>query len=206
MAKPRILQQLDGDLSTDIVLNTDPDQAMEAATKQYVDKSGTPIINITSTDQINYTGTSDSITEYKEGMIISFIPDVSSKATSSYLTININNLGPLKVGQYTLKQIYQSNGMGTWYDIGNREANFIYANEVFTGHIQYKDTNQWFFLPFHPSLKLNDISNGAFGKNLSVTADAAYLNSNILRNIKVSTSAPSSSDGNIGDIWIQYFN
>jgi hypothetical protein len=40
------------------------------------------------------------------------------------------------------------------------------------------------------------------GSNLSVTANSSYLNNNILRNIKVSTSAPTSSDGNVGDIWI----
>ena len=37
MSKPRILQQLDGELSTDILLNANPDQNMEAVTKQYVD-------------------------------------------------------------------------------------------------------------------------------------------------------------------------
>nr|DAU68920.1 MAG TPA: hypothetical protein [Caudoviricetes sp.] len=40
------------------------------------------------------------------------------------------------------------------------------------------------------------------GSNLSVTTNSSYLNNNILRNIKVSTSAPTASDGNVGDIWI----
>jgi hypothetical protein len=40
------------------------------------------------------------------------------------------------------------------------------------------------------------------GSNLSITANSSYLNNNILRNIKISTSAPTSSDGNVGDIWI----
>ena len=257
MAKPRILQQLDGELSTDIVLNNDPDQSMEAvtkqyvdaieddaieymnnnllsknndsgsnitltnanitltadpttnmqaATKQYVDKSGIPIVNITSTNQINYIGTSEAITEYKEGMIISFIPDVGNIATSSPLTININGLGDLQLAQYTLKKPFQSNGMGAWQSTGDPcNANFIYSNEVFTGHLHYNEsTSKWFFLPFHPSIKLTEITNGTLGYNLSVTANSSYLNNSILRNIAVSTLAPTSSDGNVGDIWIQY--
>ena len=245
MSKPRILQQLDGELSSDILLTQDPIESldavtkqyvdnqsisktngsgtgttltnanitlsndptnnMHAATKQYVDKSGIPIINITSTDQINYVGTSEAITEYKEGMIISFIPDIGNIYTTNPLTININNLGPLELAQYTLKKSYQTNGMGSWTSTGIYNPDFIYKDEVFTGHIHYNEsTNKWFFLPFHSTLKLGNITDGTLGYNLSVTATSEYLNSNILRNIKVSTSAPTASDGNIGDIWIQY--
>lgn len=40
MAKPKILQQLNAEASSQILLKEDPDVAMEAATKQYVDNSG----------------------------------------------------------------------------------------------------------------------------------------------------------------------
>ena len=95
--------------------------------------------------------------------------------------------------------------MGLWQSAGPYNADFIYSNEVFTGHIHYSESkSKWFFLPLHPSIKLTEITNGILGSNLSVTADSAYLNNNILRNITISTLAPTSSDGNVGDIWIKY--
>lgn len=185
----------------------DPVEAQDVATKNYVDKSGLALINIESTDGLTYTGTSESISEYKDGMIIGLIPNMNNVASTAIknITININNLGPLMLTQYYIKKEHAYNGLGCWNQNDPVEAGFLYANEGFIGQMQYSDSSStWYILPINPGLKLTEISNGTLGYNLSVTANSAYLNSNILRNIKISTSAPASSDGNIGDIWIQY--
>lgn len=39
MAKPKIIQQLDGEIAVKILLENDPNQNLEAATKQYVDNT-----------------------------------------------------------------------------------------------------------------------------------------------------------------------
>ena len=164
------------------------------------------IIPITSTDGLTYTGTAKSIKEYKDGMIIDLIPNMNSVATNpiTNITININGLGPLKLTQYYIKKEHSNNGLGCWHSKTAVEANFLYKDEAFIGQIQLQESNNY-ILPINPGLDLTQITNGSMGSNLSITTNSSYLNNNILRNIKISTSAPTSSDGNVGDIWIQYF-
>lgn len=166
------------------------------------------IIPITSTDGLTYTGTAKSIKEYKDGMIIGLIPNMNNVATNpiTNITININNLGALKLTQYYIKKEHSNNGLGCWHQNTAVEANFLYKDEAFIGQIQLGSSSGDYILPINPGLDLAQITNGSMGSNLSVTANSSYLNNNILRNIKVSTSAPISSDGNVGDIWIQYFS
>ena len=165
------------------------------------------IIPITSTDGLTYTGTARSIKEYKDGMIIGLIPNMNNVATNpiTNITININNLGALKLTQYYIKKEHSNNGLGCWHQNTAVEANFLYKDEAFIGQIQLGSSSGDYILPINPGLDLAQITNGSMGSNLSVTANSSYLNNNILRNITVSTSAPTSSDGNVGDIWIQYF-
>lgn len=165
------------------------------------------IIPITSTDGLTYTGTARSIKEYKGGMIIGLIPNMNNVATNpiTNITININNLGALKLTQYYIKKEHSNNGLGCWHQNTAVEANFLYKDEAFIGQIQLGSSSGDYILPINPGLDLAQITNGSMGSNLSVTANSSYLNNNILRNIKVSTSVPTSSDGNVGDIWIQYF-
>lgn len=168
---------------------------------------GLEIIPIISTDGLTYTGTAKSIKEYKDGMIIGLIPNMNNIATNpiTNITININNLGALKLAQYFIKKEHSNNGLGCWHNNIAVEANFLYKDEAFIGQIQLGSSSGDFILPINPGLDLAQITNGSMGSNLSVTANSSYLNNNILRNIKISTSAPTSSDGNVGDIWIQYF-
>lgn len=168
---------------------------------------GLEIIPITSTDGLTYTGTAKSIKEYKDGMIIGLIPNMNNVATNpiTNITININNLGALKLTQYCIKKEHSNNGLGSWHSNTAVEANFLYKDEAFIGQIQLGSSSGDFILPINPGLDLTQITNGSMGSNLSVTTNSSYLNNNILRNIKVSTSVPTSSDGNVGDIWIQYF-
>lgn len=168
---------------------------------------GLEIIPIISTDGLTYTGTAKSIKEYKDGMIIGLIPNMNNVATNpiTNITININNLGALKLTQYYIKKEHSNNGLGSWHSNTAVEANFLYKDEAFIGQIQLGSSSGDFILPINPGLDLTQITNGSMGSNLSVTTNSSYLNNNILRNIKVSTSVPTSSDGNVGDIWIQYF-
>lgn len=169
---------------------------------------GLEIIPIISTDGLTYTGTAKSIKEYKDGMIIGLIPNMNSIATNpiTNITININNLGALKLVQYYIKKEHSNNGLGCWHQDTAVEANFLYKDEAFIGQIQLGSSSSGdCILPINPGLDLAQITNGSMGSNLSVTTNSSYLNNNILRNIKVSTSAPTVSDGNVGDIWIQYF-
>lgn len=168
---------------------------------------GLEIIPIISTDGLTYTGTAKSIKEYKDGMIIGLIPNMNNIATNpiTNITININNLGALKLTQYYIKKEHSDNGLGCWHSNTAVEANFLYKDEAFIGQIQLGSSSGDYILPINPGLDLAQITNGSIGSNLSVTANSSYLNNNILRNIKVSTSAPTASDGSVGDIWIQYF-
>lgn len=168
---------------------------------------GLEIIPITSTDGLTYTGVAKSIKEYKDGMIIGLIPNMNSVATNpiTNITININNLGALKLTQYYIKKEHSNNGLGCWHQNTAVEANFLYKDEAFIGQVQLGSSSGDYILPINPGLDLTQITNGSMGSNLSVTTNSSYLNNNILRNIKVSTSAPTASGGNVGDIWIQYF-
>lgn len=168
---------------------------------------GLEIIPIISTDGLTYTGTAKSIKEYKDGMIIGLIPNMNNIATNpiTNITININNLGALKLAQYYIKKEHSNNGLGCWHQNTAVEANFLYKDEAFIGQIQLGSSSGDYILPINPGLDLTQITNGSMGSNLSVTTNSSYLNNNILRNIKVSTSVPTASDGNVGDIWIQYF-
>lgn len=165
------------------------------------------IIPITSTDGLTYIGTAKSIKEYKDGIIIGLIPNMNNVATNpiTNITININNLGALKLTQYYIKKEHSNNGLGCWHQNTAVEANFLYKDEAFIGQIQLGSSSGDYILPINPGLDLAQITNGSMGSNLSVTTNSSYLNNNILRNIKVSTSTPTASDGNVGDIWIQYF-
>ena len=165
---------------------------------------GLEIIPITSTDGLTYTGTAKSIKKYEDGMIIGFIPNMNSAATSpiTNITININGLGPLKLTQYYIKKEHSSNGLGCWHSNTAVEAGFLYKDEGFIGQIQLQESNNY-ILPINPGLDLSQITNGTMGSNLSVSSSTT-LNGRYLRNVTISTSAPSTSTGSIGDIWIQY--
>ena len=71
---------------------------------------GLEIIPIISTDGLTYTGTAKSIKEYKDGMIIGLITNMNNIATNpiTNITININNLGALKLTQYYIKKDYST--------------------------------------------------------------------------------------------------
>ena len=140
------------------------------------------IIPITSTDGLTYTGTARSIKEYKDGMIIGLIPNMNNVATNpiTNITININNLGALKLTQYYIKKEHSNNGLGCWHQNTAVEANFLYKDEAFIGQIQLGSSSGDYILPINPGLDLAQITNGSMGSNLSVTANSSYLINNIL--------------------------
>lgn len=165
---------------------------------------GLETVEVTSTDGFTYTGTSKSIKEYKVGMVLSIIPNRESANTIiSNIIFNINGLGNIKLAESrTLKMGQQLNGPNS-YSIGHRASTgFLKANEAFIGQLE-KNGDVWYIIPQIQGFQLSDISEDTLGSNLTTSA-STVLNGRYLRNIIISTSAPSASDGVTGDIWIQY--
>ena len=164
---------------------------------------GLETVEVTSADGITYTGTSKSIKEYKVGMVLSIIPNrASANTTISNIIFNINGLGNIKLAESRTLKIGQRNGLSS-YSTGQRASTeFLKANEAFIGQLE-KNGDVWYIIPQMQGFQLSDIDGGILGSNLT-TSSSTVLNGRYLRNVTISTSAPSVSDGSIGDIWIQY--
>lgn len=168
------------------------------------DSSGSlPFIEVSSTDGLTYTGTSKGVKEYKVGMLMIIQPNMTNIAQDkiSNITININDLGAMRLAQYTVKKRGVANALGMWSTGMAVEAGFLYANEPFVAQIQ-QDSNGYILLPTARGLYFGEFANGTFGSNLQVSSSTSE--NGILRNIFISPEAPDSSSGVVGDVWIQY--
>ena len=164
---------------------------------------GLETVEVTSADGITYTGTSKSIKEYKVGMVLSIIPNrASANTTISNIIFNINGLGNIKLAESRTLKIGQQNGLSSYITGYSASAGFLKANEAFIGQLE-KNGDVWYIIPQMQGFQLSDIAGGTLGSNLT-TSSSTVLNGRYLRNVTISTSPPSASDGLIGDIWIQY--
>lgn len=72
MAKPKILQQLNAEKASKILLASDPTQNMEAASKQYVDNNSKTTTTFTNAIQLSQAQTSiTSSTRYYRPILVS---------------------------------------------------------------------------------------------------------------------------------------
>lgn len=180
MAKPKILQQLNAETSSQILLKEDPDVAMEAATKQYVDNSG-GVVHMSNVDGIMLTY-DQIVEEYNKGKIIKlhYYDDAMFTYTTyelySYLYYEGQPLYFLAQEQFLSDNLANLKKVFVIYPSNEWET--IYYNYQYTSGTLYKN-----------------------GGNTPISSSTRYY-----RPILTSLQAPTSTDGQVGDIWIVYNN
>lgn len=173
MAKPKILQQLNAEASSQILLKEDPDVAMEAATKQYVDNSGGIFYATYGT-----TTYAEIVEAFNKGKGVK----VLYSNTSSY--VYIFDLVTRPTGSNTL--YFAANNTDLNISNLNEGKQYVYINSSSTWNIS--------------SSRYTYTSGSLYSSGTtSLSSSTRYY-----RPILTSTSAPASSDGQVGDIWIQY--
>lgn len=175
MAKPKILQQLNAETSSQILLKEDPDVAMEAATKQYVDNSGGVFYATYGT-----TTYAEIVEAFNKGKGVKAL----YSSASSY--IYIFDLVTRPIGSNTL-YFAANNGDADSGSNLNASKYYLYINS----------SNTW-----QISSASYSYTSGTLYKNSGSTTLSS--STRYYRPILTSTSAPTSSDGQVGDIWIQY--
>ena len=157
------VQTSGGTMTGDLILSADPDQNLEAATKQYVDNNGGAFFAIyesTSWQEVNEA--------YEKGKTIwciyqnYFCP--FTEASSQDIFFKVPHIG---------REI-------------DREC-----------YIRLNSNNEWSYS--------DGPSNSYFSQPVESQSNIPISNTHsYYRPILISTSAPTASDGNVGDIWIQY--
>lgn len=176
MAKPKILQQLNAEASSQILLKEDPDVAMEAATKQYVDNSGGIFYATYGT-----TTYAEIVEAFNKGKGVKAL----YSDTSSY--VYIFDLVTRPTGSNTL-YFAANNGDTANGDNLNAEKYYIYINSSNTWSISNK--------------RYNYTSSSLYTSGTtSLSSSTRYY-----RPILTSLQAPTSADGRVGDIWVVYNN
>lgn len=226
MAKPRILQQLDGELSSDILLTEDPTENLDAVTKSYTDNSISELIeyvnNSTSQLMPKTNGSGSGTTLTSANITLANDPtDNMQAATKQYVD---NNGGTFQAihGITTYEEIVEAYNQGKiitlYYDAHPTKifdlttiptgSNTLYFKQkeynnngtaTTYNYYQYIDsssnwsTNNWVHIPGNVATPLY------YSSETTLSSSKGYY-----RPIRISTSAPTSSDGSVGDIWIQY--
>lgn len=225
MSKPRILQQLDGELSTDIVLNTDPDQNMEAVTKQYVDTIEDNAIEYMNNYLLSKNNDSGSnITLTNANITLTADPTNNMHAATKQYVDNSGGIFYATYGTTTYNEIVEAFNKGKGVKaLYSNTSSYIYIFDLVT---RPTGSNTLFFAANNGDLDVSDLNgskcyisiNSSSSWNLSnakydrtsgtlqKSSGGTDLSSSTryYRPILTSTSAPKSSDGAIGDIWIQY--
>lgn len=177
MAKPKILQQLNAEASSQILLKTDPDVAMEAATKQYVDNSGGIFYAIYGTT------TYDEIVEaFNQGKGIKAL----YSDTTSYV--------------YIYDLITRPTGSNTLYFA----ANNAYITQNLSAQRYYFSINS--SSVWSQSYEAYYQTGSSLYTSGSQTPISSSSITRYYRPILVSQHEPTSSDGKVGDIWVVYSN
>ena len=99
--------------------------------------------------------------------------------------MEVTNLNALKINRLTVEQ-YET----------EKEANTLSSNEVY---FIYNNDNTVDIIGVYDKESVDELLS-----NHTHTYTDVGLTSNQVRNIVTGTSAPTSDDGNDGDIWIQY--
>lgn len=174
MAIPKFLEKMRNSIQTsggtmtgDLILSADPDQNLEAATKQYVDNKGGAFFAI-------YESTSwQEVKEaYEKGKTIWCIyENYFCPFTEAFLQTSTED--------FYFKVLHRGQEI-------DREC---YINLNSNNEWSYSDgpSNNYFSQPVRSY------------SNIPITKAHSYY-----RPILISTSAPTASDGNVGDVWIQY--
>ena len=125
MSKPKILQQLNAEKASKILLASDPTQNMEAASKQYVDNSG-GVYYASPSNTFN-----EILAEYNKGKIIKYIYSATNTicdlihCDSNYMTFTYTLPGEIDNKTITLNSNNQI--IGSWADYSGQ-----YINELET--------------------------------------------------------------------------
>ena len=176
MAKPKILQQLNAETPSQILLKEDPDVAMEAATKQYVDNSGGIFYATYGT-----TTYAEIVEAFNKGKGVK----VLYSNTSSYV--------------YIFDLVTRPTGSNTLYFAANNgDLNVANLN----GGKQYvyiNSSNSW-----NVSSSGYTYTSGTLYKSFGSTTLSS--STRYYRPILTSLQAPTSADGQVGDIWVVYNN
>lgn len=176
MSKPKILQQLNAEASSQILLKTDPDVAMEAATKQYVDNSGGIFYAIYGTT------TYDEIVEaFNQGKGVKAL----YSNTSSYI--------------YIFDLVTRPTGSNTLYFAANNTNLDVSDLGAIKYYIYITSTNAW----STGRTYYNNISSSLQQTSATTPLSSGVR---YHRPILTSTNPPSSTDGRVGDIWVVYNN
>lgn len=183
VAIPKLLEKMrnsvqtsGGTMTGDLILSADPDQNLEAATKQYVDNNSEvfwAFYGMTTYEEV--------INAYSSGKIIfSFCQD--SIPESSHLLSLYTSPGPQTTELYFMPHMIPF-------------TNNIDSPIKFT---ILKSDNTW----TTSTIYQNQFKNSIY---LSSESTTPLDNSNrYYRPILTSTQEPTASDGNVGDIWIVY--
>lgn len=180
MAKPKILQQLNAEASSQILLKENPDVAMEAATKQYVDNNGGVFWA-----EYGVTTYAEVINALNNGKAI-----FSLYPASEYHGSN----GTKILSLYTDSTIPTTElyFMPSTVPFTNQIAPPIYFTTL-------DSSNTW----RAPNTFQNYFTQSIFNSTgiTPITSSVRYY-----RPILTSTNPPSSTDGKVGDIWVVYSN
>ena len=177
MAKPKILQQLNAETSSQILLKEDPDVAMEAATKQYVDNSGGIFYATYGT-----TTYAEIVEAFNKGKGVKAL----YSDTSSYV--------------YIFDLVTRPTGSNLLYFAANN-GDIIDGTNLNTAkyYVYINSSNTW-----GVSNKKYTSTSGTISKSSGTTTLSS--STRYYRPILTSLQAPTSADGQVGDIWIVYNN
>lgn len=176
MAKPKILQQLNAETSSQILLKEDPDVAMEAATKQYVDNSGGIFYATYGT-----TTYAEIVEAFNKGKGVKAL----YSNTSSYV--------------YIFDLVTRPTGSNTLYFAANNtdlNVSNLYEPKY---SVYINSSNTWNTLSTRYTSTSSTLHKSAGTTTLS--SSTRYY-----RPILTSLQAPTSADGQVGDIWVVYNN
>lgn len=163
-----------------------------ASGTQWADKpsSGILVVNATSSDGENYTATVEGLTELANGILVVFIPSVTSGELVN-IFLDINGLGPKEI---------------VYYDPGNREySKLIGDSRFFSQNTPYllmysSEADVWKILSYVGGGL--SYMRGQFSKNGVVFAGYQPPAISVIRNITLVTSTPSTiSDGEIVGVY-----
>lgn len=226
MAKPRILQQLDGELSSDIILNADPDQSMEAVTKQYVDTIESNTINYMNNNLLSKNNDSGSnITLTNANITLTADPTTNMQAATKQYVDNSGGIFYATYGTTTYAEIVEAfekgKGVKALYSntssyvfifdlvtrpTGSNTLCFAANNKDIIGDSDLYGPKYCLYINSNSSWTVSSNRYDYTSNTLRKSAGTTSLSdtTRYYRPILVSTTEPTANDGDVGDIWLVY--
>lgn len=100
------------------------------------------VVNITSEDGINYTGTVEGLTELYSGLTLTVIPDTNS-SNNTPVTLNINGLGEEWVYRYSSDHGSKGNMYTSFCFSANSPYRIYYESEEYGWVLENKQPAAW---------------------------------------------------------------